>query len=308
MYFRGAKGFWTKLSITLLIGTAISSIYCLLNYWFLDSPFGNRVLALNDPQQIFGSFIHSSIMLLIFPINLSFYEFKWILITLVTELILLVVTLKKACNNQSLKLVRKKQQFFKFSNLFLFCYLVLLFIARTVVSLEKPFDFRILLPAFFLSCLGIINYLHTYKTDYFPSITKFLILTMLGSFFLNLPVKAFYSYGVVDKPIMTYPEKIKVIKSKYQGLFCKSGLVINGSQHLSYTMNNLRPIEISSLYEENNKLKVKYLRALVTKHKHVLLNISPKHSLKAIFERHGFLLELKSNKGLLNLYEIKQSN
>jgi hypothetical protein len=188
-------------------------------------------------------------------------------------------------------------------------YLLFLFIAITVRSTGDFFNSRLLIPAFFLGFIFLLGFIeYGFISEKFKPFTKGLAIILLGSLFLNLPIKLVYRYVIIDQPLLTYTSKMQVIESKYREVPRKSGVVINGSQHLSYTMNNLRPIEASSLYEENNKFKVKYLRALFAKHKHVLLNIIPKHSLKAIFERHGFLLELKSNKGLLNLYEIKQSN
>jgi hypothetical protein len=309
-YWPNLKPHWRKLLLALMVSGIVVALYVCGNYLVHGHPFGERALDFRNPVQVVSSFFYSGIMLTNFPVNLSFYDLEWILIIFFLQAIILIYFLRYTRSKGSFPL--KNSFYFKVSKISLVVltvYLLFLFIAITIRSTGDFFNSRLLIPAFFL---GFIFLLGFFKYDFiskkFKPFTKGLAIIALGSLFLNLPIKLVYRYVIIDQPLLTYTSKMQVIESKYREVPRKSGVVINGSQHLSYTMNNLRPIEASSLYEENNKLKVKYLRALVAKHKHVLLNIIPKHSLKAIFERHGFLLELKSNKGLLNLYEIKQSN
>lgn len=307
-YWPNLKPHWRKLLLALMVSGLAVGLYASGNYLVHGHPFGERPLDFRNPVQVVSSFFYSGIMLTNFPVNLSFNDLKWVTIIFILQVAAFIFFFYKPKRQIVNKLNDKHFDLILFKFIF-FIYIIVL---TTAISTGPGslFDFRKLLPAFMVAFIGLLIHFHQNHRKYFPSLAKSILVVCCLSFFLHLPAKNIYRYSIIDKPLVSYSQKVKFLKSKYQALAkCQGqGVVINGSRHLSYTISNLKPIEASSLYEENNKLKLKYLKVLVAKHKQVLLNISPKHSLKAIFERNGFLLELKSNKGLLNLYEIKQSN
>lgn len=308
LYFKNMKCFWGRLLIVFSVAGCLSVSYMLCNYFFTGFIFGDRVITLNDPIELGKTFLSSFFMLLAIPVNINFNEFKWIILVLIFEILIFIYFYFNKSKEDSFIHHKRQERFYLFAKIFMVCYLVLIIIARSIIYQNELFSSRILLPAFLLGFLGFLNYLYSCKYNCFYSLVKPLILIMIGSFFLNLPVKLGYRYLITDHAVQTYSDKLKVITSKYSDIPKKEGVVINGSRHLFYRVDHLKPLRLGPLLNADDKFNDNYLNNLLNKHQQVLIHLNANHHLITALKKEGFLLDSIHEKGILTMYKIKQSS